>query len=759
MLKSAAYVFVLTVATSFVVYTAVSIPHLFSEGQTDDLSSDLSRSWSAAMSQIKVLTYKQVVSAQNVASDPGLVTIFAESLPDTDDEEGTEKTISASKVETFAAEKARREKKDLVTILDANGKVLASSHEEGPEPGQDLSGLPSVKDAMQGVARDWVWTSKADVILTAAYPIIVQHDGKAKVMGVALVGERMDSSMASDLASLIEPVRSNNSYTDMAFILRGRKLGSSVKDAEIQSVINMTLSNTLQSFAPEDFMKNLKFSYTSDDQIAYVAGKIQEDQELGLVMIMGRKKLKTNIHQLAAGAFALDLPAGQGPPILIIILFAIVAFLIFILLVNSELNAPGRKMVAELSRIENHIEEGELSAQKYKGIYFKTSKNINTILIGLRKRLERERSIAQEKLVSSDVIEAIEDVTRTSSSSIDVPKAPVGLPSITESASELPTRNPTGGFARMPTGQFALIEKAAKKRVELDDNTPPPSPFLTHQNLSDQKESPPALEKHEENPSAASISEAAEAMSDKLSAQIEVAKEPVDKPDDDATIDIGPKQLKNLMTKTGSFNIDMSQSSSDILSASTPPKSLKIEEKVTAVDSLGVMQHLAQNTLEEEKDLITGSAIAASADSQDNVSTAEVPRDDENFQAALEASAAKSRGPFTAENSQVRPFPGEAAIRTGPNPFLHQTPTTPGVAPPQKDTIDPDQEYFKRLFNQFVETKKTCDEPIKGLTLEKFVKRLQRNKAQLMERYKCRSVRFQVYVKNGKSALKATPIK
>ena len=36
---------------------------------------------------------------------------------------------------------------------------------------------------------------------------------------------------------------------------------------------------------------------------------------------------------------------------------------------------------------------------------------------------------------------------------------------------------------------------------------------------------------------------------------------------------------------------------------------------------------------------------------------------------------------------------------------------------------------------------------------------LRKNKEQLVAKYNCRTVRFQVYVKDGKAALKATPVK
>ena len=46
-----------------------------------------------------------------------------------------------------------------------------------------------------------------------------------------------------------------------------------------------------------------------------------------------------------------------------------------------------------------------------------------------------------------------------------------------------------------------------------------------------------------------------------------------------------------------------------------------------------------------------------------------------------------------------------------------------------------------------------------NITLDRFVAKLQKNRASLVERYGCKAVRFQVYVKDGKAALKATAIK
>ena len=70
-----------------------------------------------------------------------------------------------------------------------------------------------------------------------------------------------------------------------------------------------------------------------------------------------------------------------------------------------------------------------------------------------------------------------------------------------------------------------------------------------------------------------------------------------------------------------------------------------------------------------------------------------------------------------------------------------------------------DDAYFKTVFEQFVAMKKSCNEPTSGLTLAKFSEKLVKNRDDLMAKTGCREVRFTVYVKEGKAALKATPVK
>ena len=83
--------------------------------------------------------------------------------------------------------------------------------------------------------------------------------------------------------------------------------------------------------------------------------------------------------------------------------------------------------------------------------------------------------------------------------------------------------------------------------------------------------------------------------------------------------------------------------------------------------------------------------------------------------------------------------------------------------PKKKTSVPPSPQeegvYFKSIYEQFVALKKQLNEPVDQLTFERFQVTLRKNRDTLKARYNCASVKFQVYEKDGKASLKATPVK
>jgi hypothetical protein len=75
------------------------------------------------------------------------------------------------------------------------------------------------------------------------------------------------------------------------------------------------------------------------------------------------------------------------------------------------------------------------------------------------------------------------------------------------------------------------------------------------------------------------------------------------------------------------------------------------------------------------------------------------------------------------------------------------------------DAQDEEDAHFSNVFDEFIEKKRQCGEPIGNMTRDKFLQKLRDNKAALVSKHHCRTVRFTVYAKDGKAALKATPVR
>jgi hypothetical protein len=132
-------------------------------------------------------------------------------------------------------------------------------------------------------------------------------------------------------------------------------------------------------------------------------------------------------------------------------------------------------------------------------------------------------------------------------------------------------------------------------------------------------------------------------------------------------------------------------------------------------------------------------------------------------------------------------FKSEATVVAAPNDYLLQASArdmtasgfSMGHAPPERTVVaevpknliaeskkassdldDPeDMAHFKETYERFVDMRRQCGEPTGDLVFERFVAKLRKNREGLISKYNCRTVRFQVYEKDGKAALKATPVR
>ena len=78
---------------------------------------------------------------------------------------------------------------------------------------------------------------------------------------------------------------------------------------------------------------------------------------------------------------------------------------------------------------------------------------------------------------------------------------------------------------------------------------------------------------------------------------------------------------------------------------------------------------------------------------------------------------------------------------------------------PALETEDPDAQHWHETYDRFKELKGQLGEPADKISFEKFAAKLKKNRADLLAKHSCKGVRFSVYEKEGKAAIKATAIR
>ncbi|MDB4942590.1 MAG: alpha 1 type collagen [Labilithrix sp.] len=140
------------------------------------------------------------------------------------------------------------------------------------------------------------------------------------------------------------------------------------------------------------------------------------------------------------------------------------------------------------------------------------------------------------------------------------------------------------------------------------------------------------------------------------------------------------------------------------------------------------------------------------------------------FQGPPPSASAASPGANKLGSSGTAPaaFPSGPASQPRVPPKKEEPEEATMVAQPSADLIaatgghntvaDPTAEWHQ-VYEEFLRTKRECNEPTEGLTFEKFQQTLKKNRDALMQRHGCKRVKFSVYVKEGRASLKATPVR
>lgn len=913
MFKSTTYLFFMTTLGVMILLLAAQIPYLFLEDQYQDLRDDLLRARQMADEQHRLRAFEQLSMARAISQDASLRQAF---VADAEKPAAVDRGALTARL----PELVRNYNPSMLVVLDQAGKVQGRYGALAPALDRDLEGLPPVEDASKGLGRDWVGRLDKDgpFLLMAASPIHLPQGGKLQHKGTVVVGRPINAALAQSLANSLDSSNSANSDVHVGLFHQGRLLGSSASTATIEDLINSNAAASKDQALAKPWLPNAPQAQIQERELdgthitwtvnAMRAG--QEGSSLGQIIIIERRMPGTNLVNLAARAFSQELPEDSGPPRFVPIAAGMIAFLFGLLLITNEAARPGRRLLEQLKATEIDLEHRDLDTKRFRGVYRQAVLHINSLMLGLRKRLERER-LHQEPMLPDDAFEAIEPPSRPRQTpSQDAPKreapAPEALPFAADSG-QLDIEQPKPRTRRVPTSE--LVEMRPTQRVQLSEEEAVARKSSLRnfiiENLDEEEEeevlpsqhaqvepaalldddlleadplevepleeflpgeAQPAPQVEPEEPQDAflmALASAQEPEEDPQEDPLAMFDEPVDAQEaealrEDSTMDIAPGMLQGLLKQGRSASLDAGLEeeedehgifSADDLMAELErsldedrdqhqKKTVLAGHRSTLVDDEGVIAELAHSSL--ASDPLSRSALAAShavrranptspttpATKQamelqleeeeahleeahildavnpnsppqkfDEITTAELARNDKAFQEVLAASIEESFQDSDAlqeelggsslspsslmerlqeQNKQaqhrsmgkdqisglIMPQKSDTSEPTmkARNPFVHQAPTTPGKG---GKSITESEGYLdhEKLFKEFVATKEKCGESTEGLTLERFKRKLDLNRAALIARYSCRSVRFQVYIKHGKAALKATPIK
>jgi hypothetical protein len=107
----------------------------------------------------------------------------------------------------------------------------------------------------------------------------------------------------------------------------------------------------------------------------------------------------------------------------------------------------------------------------------------------------------------------------------------------------------------------------------------------------------------------------------------------------------------------------------------------------------------------------------------------------------------------------VMPPPEPRHARAEPPPGAGVTMQDFSLPEMSADEQDPDETHWRETFDKFRELKVQLGEPADKISFEKFAAKLKKNRADLLAKHNCKGVRFSVYEKDGRAAIKASAIR
>jgi hypothetical protein len=106
------------------------------------------------------------------------------------------------------------------------------------------------------------------------------------------------------------------------------------------------------------------------------------------------------------------------------------------------------------------------------------------------------------------------------------------------------------------------------------------------------------------------------------------------------------------------------------------------------------------------------------------------------------------------ENTVIASVPEDLLARS-----IAPTASTVAVMPGSHSESDSEEAHYQMVYREYMNLRNRCGQSTTDPTFERFALQLDQSRQKLVDQWNCRTVRFQVYEREGKAAVKATPVR
>jgi len=611
---------------------------------------------------------------------------------------------------------------DVMFEVDHDGRVVSQIGFDAANafPDFELGGYPAVFDALHGFLRDDTWVLGGRAYRVVARP--VEADSTQPPLGAIVALKAVDKKFAQEI--------SKRTRANLAFFAGGQRIATATLPGFEESRFSTIDSDMISLGTDKSYGEGRSDLRLADDLGAIYARFVGDAWDLGAGFVVVRAK--TTIGGPLGFLNGADDKDKQSVNIVLIGGVVFLAFAIGLGLTVLEQTLPLRQMEKQAGAFRRG-ELDYLQVARFRGGYRGIAENINA---GIERVLEKGGGAARKPADLESILGPVPAQPSMSAFSFPLPDAGPGPGPVP------PARGMSGGFA-VP----ALAGPPPP-------NPHPPSPMLPAQ--PPPMQGPPGPPPRPRPPAASPASSphpgggaSAVAMPSPGGGPLRASSPAFPPPGPPIPPPIGAMPTRPAFQIALDDSPDSVDGDGPTMASALSPVGTPIAPS-PVLDAPTLAAPSAGKPKAPEPAVKLGMGVPGPANRPATGAAAPVGTQTMMGMGLQAQTAAKSAAAAAAADNDDQDE--STVIAKAPSELLA------AASGPVKPVSDETAEWMS-VYDEFLRTKKQCDEPTDGLSFEKFQNTLRKNRDALVQRHQCKRVRFSVYIKDGRASLKATPVK